>query len=82
MAQIRISLAAARVNAGFSQKESAKRMGISVKTIQNHESGATIPTWSTAENYASLYNVPIDFIFFGSRSALSEKRCDDQEDNT
>lgn len=63
MEQIRISLAAARVNAGFSQKEAAKRMNTSVKTIQNHEAGKTEPGWSMVEKYSALYGLPIDNIF-------------------
>ncbi len=72
MEHIRISLAAARVNAGMSQKESARRMKTSVKTIQNHESGKTVPGWKTAERYAALYGIPLDYIFFGRSSAKSE----------
>jgi DNA-binding XRE family transcriptional regulator len=78
MDRIRISLAAARVNAGLSQKESAKRMHTSVKTIQNHESGKTIPGWKTAERYASLYGIPLDYIFFGCNSAKSEETEEDE----
>lgn len=69
MPQIRISLAAARVNAGFSQKEAAKRLKTSIRTIQNHESGKTEPAWGIVEKYSTLYNLPIDNIFFGSNSA-------------
>lgn len=69
MEPIRISLAAARVNAGFTQREAAKRMNTSVKTIQNHESGKTEPTWGMVERYSALYGLPIDNIFFGSNSA-------------
>lgn len=69
MDRIRISLAAARVNAGFSQKEAAKCLCTSVKTIQNHESGKTEPGWKMVEKYADLYGLPIDYIFFGNNSA-------------
>lgn len=71
MDRIRISLAAARVNAGLSQKEAAKILKITTKTIQNHESGKTEPGWKMAERYADLYGLPIDSIFFGKDSALS-----------
>lgn len=71
MDRIRISLAAARVNAGLSQKEAAKRLHTTTKTIQNHESGKTEPGWNMVERYANLYGLPIDAIFFGKNSALS-----------
>lgn len=37
----RISLEAARVNAGISQKEAAKRLGINVGTLSNWERGVS-----------------------------------------
>lgn len=69
MDPIRISLAAARVNAGLSQKEAAKHLNTSVRTIQNHETGKTEPGWSMVEKYSALYGLPIDNIFFGTNSA-------------
>lgn len=57
--EIRISLAAARVNAGLSQKEAAKSLNTSIKTIQNHESGKTEPGWEMVEKYSKLYGLPI-----------------------
>ena len=69
MEHIRISLAVARVNAGYSPSETEKRMDISVKTIQNHESGKTEPGWKMAEKYSALYGLPLDFIFLGCDSA-------------
>ena len=39
MAEIQISLAAARVNAGMTQEDVAKKMGISKQTIINWEKG-------------------------------------------
>ena len=39
----KITLAAARVNAGLSQQEAAKALGVSVATLQNYESGKTVP---------------------------------------
>ena len=47
--QIRISLEAARVNAKLIQKEAAIKLGISLKTLQNYESGKTKPNWDTLD---------------------------------
>lgn len=41
----KITLAAARVNAGYSQKEAASRLKINERTLQNYESGANVPDW-------------------------------------
>ena len=39
--KLQITLAAARVNAGFTQEEVAKKMGISKQTIINWEKGVS-----------------------------------------
>jgi DNA-binding XRE family transcriptional regulator len=44
MDEFRISMEAARVNARMTQKELAKRLGISTFTIRNWENGVTSPT--------------------------------------
>lgn len=68
----KITLAAARVNAGMSQQEAAKALGISVATLQNYESGKTIPQWSTVQKIEDVYKFPVDYIFFVKKFALSE----------
>ena len=57
----KITLAAARVNAG--QQEAAKALGVSVATLQNYESGKTVPQWGTVQKIEAVYNFPADFIF-------------------
>ena len=42
---VKISIRAARVNAGFLLKEAADRLGISSKTLGNWEKGITFPNW-------------------------------------
>lgn len=59
----KITLAAARVNAGLSQQEAAKALGVSVATLQNYESGKTVPQWGTVQKIEAVYNFPADFIF-------------------
>ena len=68
----KISLAAARVNAGLNQQEAAKALGVSVATLQNYESGKTVPQWGTVQKIERVYKFPADFIFL---SALSERRA-------
>lgn len=59
----KITLEAARVNAHLTQREAAKKLNISVATLQNYESGRTTPDWSLVRQIEVLYNYPIDFIF-------------------
>lgn len=60
----KISLAAARVNAGLNQQEAAKALGVSVATLQNYESGKTVPQWGTVQKIERVYKFPADFIFY------------------
>ena len=69
----KITLRAARVNAGLPQKEAAKQLGISQATLQNYENGATVPSWDVVEQIETLYNYPANFIFFGSNSRLKRE---------
>lgn len=63
MNTIQISLASARVNAGLTQEEVAKRLKISKKTLLNWEKGRTNPSFSTLSTLSNLYCIPIDNIF-------------------
>ena len=65
----RISLKAARVNAGFSQQEAAKMLGISKATLQNYESGNTVPDILMSRKIEEVYQFPADYIFFGANYA-------------
>ncbi len=60
--QFRITLEAARVNAKLLQKEAAKRLGVSTKTLQNYENGRTRPNWDTLEKMSDIYNIPIGML--------------------
>lgn len=64
----KISLAAARVNAGLSQQEAAKKLGVSVATLQNYESGKTVPQWGTVQKIEKVYKFPADYIFLSKCS--------------
>ncbi len=59
-----ITLKAARVNAGLTQKEAAKRLGISRNTLANYEMYKTKPDIEMGKKIASLYNLPVDGIIF------------------
>ena len=71
--KLQITLAAARVNAGFTQEEVAKKMGISKQTIINWEKGKNIPGITEMEMMSKIYNMPQDYIFLPSYSTKSRK---------
>lgn len=64
MEKIQISLAAARTNAGLTQREVAKLLGVTQQTIFNWEQGKQEPKVKQAIELSKLYNLPLDNIFF------------------
>jgi DNA-binding XRE family transcriptional regulator len=63
---IKITLAAARVNAGLTQKEAAKALCVSNKTLGAWESGKSSPKAKYVVTLCELYGVQYDNIFFGN----------------
>lgn len=64
MTTCRISLAAARVNAGYTQREAAKKLGITNQTLCNWENGKSEPKASMIDKIGKVYNFPSDNIIF------------------
>lgn len=62
METIRISLAAARVNAQMTQDEVANAMNVSKNTIISWEKYKTSPTVPQAQALSELYKIPGDMI--------------------
>lgn len=62
MFDFKISLTAARVNAGFTLKEAAKLLNVSERTISRWESGKASPTVDYFIELCRLYNCPVDAI--------------------
>ena len=69
----KITLEAARVNAGFSQKEAAKKLEISNKTLCSWECGKSYPNADKISEICSLYEIPYDCINFLPKSSLKAK---------
>lgn len=65
----KITLRAARVNADLSQKAAAAKLGVNVATLQNYESGKTVPDWDMVKLIEEVYRFPADFIIFTRKSA-------------
>ena len=67
-----ITLKAARVNAGYTQKEAAIKLGVSNTTLLNWEKGISMPKANHIDDICDLYKVPYDMlIFLPSTLALS-----------
>jgi DNA-binding XRE family transcriptional regulator len=61
---MKISLKAARVNAGLTQDDVAKSIKVSKSTIVNYEKGRTSPDITTGKKLAELYGVSIENLIF------------------
>jgi transcriptional regulator with XRE-family HTH domain len=57
-------LKAARVNAGLSQEEAAKKIGIATSTLRNWEAGKTFPNQPKIEKMCEVYGISFDILFF------------------
>lgn len=61
---MQITLRAARVNAGLTQKEAAKKIGISLASIKNYESGKSFPDVPTIKRIECTYGLEYRDIIF------------------
>lgn len=59
---LQISLAAARVNAGYKQSDAAKKLGVTPRTLSTYEQGITVIPATTLRKAAELYGIPSDNI--------------------
>ena len=64
----KISLAAARVNAGMLQEVAAIKLHVTAETLRSWEKGITVPGYDKFMEICKLYQYPADFIFCGKRS--------------
>ena len=60
----RMTLEAARRNVKLTQKEAAKQLGISNKTLGSWENGVTYPNAIMIDKICDLYGLEYDDIFF------------------
>ena len=58
----RISIAACRVNAELNQREFADKMGVSLATVVNWESGKTEIKYKDLVKLSELYEMPIEYL--------------------
>lgn len=62
MEKIKISLAAARVNARMTQDDVARELHVGKATVVHWEKGKAIPSFATLAYLSKLYQIPIDNI--------------------
>lgn len=70
---MKMSLKAARVNAGFTLQDVHRMLDISIPTLISWESGKTCPTVLRMRKLCALYRVKIDDIFLPRELAQSEQ---------
>ena len=61
---VKMTLKAARVNAGFTQKEAAEKLGISNVTLCNWEKAVSFPDAKQIQMLCELYGVSYDNLIF------------------
>ncbi|MCI8641514.1 MAG: helix-turn-helix transcriptional regulator [Clostridia bacterium] len=71
--EVKITLEAARVNAGYNQKNAAKKLKVNPATLSNWEHGITIPSWDKVREMEKLYNMSSDFLNLSNNSLKTNK---------
>lgn len=71
---VKITIKAARINAGFSQKEAADWLGISNKTLGNWENGVSFPPADIIPKICELYGMGYDNLKFLPTSSLKANK--------
>ena len=69
----KITLKAARTNAGLTAKEVADKVNKNYQTILAYEKDSTGISITLAQKLADIYSYPLDYIFLGKNIVL--KQC-------
>lgn len=67
---VRMTMKAARVNVGLSQKAAAKKIGVSNKTLCNWEAGKTFPGADKIPVICEVYKTTYDNLIFLPSNSL------------
>ena len=76
MKELKITLEAARVNAGLTQKRAAELLNIDRNTLRSWEKGKTSPTWKKLNDIEILYKINKDYIFLPYNLANNVKEAE------
>ena len=79
---MKITLKAARVNAGYTQKSASQRLGVNRLTLLNWEQGKTYPTISKFAEMCRLYNTSLNDIILPERGAAERGSADAGEERS
>lgn len=69
----RMTLAALRVRAGYTQEEAADHLGVSKATLAKWEQDSRLMSINRIEQLTHLYQVPDTGIYFGDATAFSRQ---------
>ena len=69
----RMTLAALRVRAGYSQEEASGQIGVSKTTLAKWEQDSRLMPISRVGSFVQLYQIPESGIYFGDAAELSKK---------
>lgn len=73
-------LSACRHNAGYTQAEASKVLGVCEKTVVDWEKGEKSPSIENAQKLSELYMVPLAYIDFskeGNRVPLKDRQFEE-----
>ena len=77
---MQLTLRAARVNKGYTQRQAAELLGITKYTLSNYERGKSYPDVPIIKKIEELYQVKYEsIIFFVRNNALSVKETREEE---
>lgn len=76
---MKITLKAARVNAGMTQDETAEILKKSKNTIVSYEKGRSVPDIETGKALAKLYGVSVDDLIFLPKDCALSTTADGEE---
>lgn len=65
---LKLTLEAARHNAGYSQNEAASMLGVHPQTLASWEKDSSKLSFLEANKLAKLYNISTDILFFGPKN--------------
>lgn len=64
MKTVKLTLKAARINAGLSQKEAASKLGVTEDTLSNYERGKSYPNVILLKEIERVYGVSYNNLIF------------------
>ncbi|HEO0920664.1 TPA: helix-turn-helix transcriptional regulator [Streptococcus agalactiae] len=71
------TLKACRVNAGYTLRQVAKKVGKNFQTISKHEKDSTLIPFELLKDLSELYHVKLDDIFLGDSTKKIELEPED-----